>query len=271
MGKVAAIQMTSGQDVQTNLAQASPLIAQAVDKGAELIILPEMFGIMCMDQSEKLVHRESLGNGPIQDFLQSQAQQHKVWILGGTLPLRIHQNEEQVYAASLVYNGQGEQVARYNKIHLFDVFIEESGEKYQESEVTQHGDKLCYVDTPCGRLGLAVCYDLRFPELFRALAKQGAEIIAVPSAFTVPTGNAHWQLLMRARAVENLCYMVGACQGGVHPTGRATYGHSLMVEPWGEVLQELDDKPGLIVQDLDLEQLHKLRREFPALDHVRPL
>ena len=268
MTKVAAIQMASGPNLNANLLEAARLIQLAAESGAKLVVLPENFVLMGMSEADKLKIREPANNGPLQDFLADQARKNKVWIVGGTLPLS-GQDERRVRAACLLFNDEGKQVARYDKIHLFDVEITESNEHYNESETIEAGDEVVVVDTPFGRLGLAVCYDLRFPGLFRQMSEQGAEIFILPSAFTAITGKAHWETLVRARAIENLCYMVAAAQGGYHANGRETYGHSMIVDPWGLVLDKLPRGSGVVYAEIDLERQRDLRRSFPVLAHRR--
>ena len=265
---VAAIQMNSGADVAANLAAAGALLAQAASSGAVLAVLPENFAFMGARDTDKLAHAESPGGGVIQDFLRESAQRLKLWIVGGTIPLRVPDEQEKVFAASLVFNGSGEAVARYDKIHLFDVNV--GTERYRESATIAHGEpRAVVVDTPAGRLGLTVCYDLRFPELFRALAAQGAQIVSVPSAFTQRTGEAHWEILLRARAIENQCYVIAPGQVGTHPGGRATYGHSLIAGPWGEVLAQRESEAGVVIAPLATARLAELRQTFPVLTHKR--
>lgn len=266
MTTVACIQMASGPNVGANLLEAERLIGMAVDKGARLVVLPENFAIMGKEESDKVAVRESGQRGPIQDFLSHQAKRQGIWLVGGTIPLAAH-DPDKIRAACLLYDDQGRQVARYDKIHLFDVMVVESDESYTESQTIEAGDQAVVVDTPFGRLGLAVCYDLRFPELFRTLVDQGVEIIALPSAFTSITGRAHWEVLVRARAIENLCYVLAAGQGGYHVNGRETYGHSMIVDPWGQVMNELANGSGLVCADIDLQRLRNIRRTFPALEH----
>jgi predicted amidohydrolase len=266
MSRVASIQTTSSTDVKKNLQQAEHLIKQAVAEGAQLVVLPENFSFMGKTEADKLNARETLGSGHVQDFLAQQALQHKTWIVGGTLPLT-SPDFKKAYNACIVYDAQGKQVACYNKIHLFDAQVKPGTEVYEESASTAAGEQIVVVDTPVGRLGLAVCYDIRFPELFRALSTQGVEIIAVPTAFTVKTGQAHWEVLTRARAIENFCYVIGACQTGAHENGRETYGHSLIIDPWGTILACLPDNPGVITADISLETLHQIRNDFPVHQH----
>ncbi len=268
MKRVAAIQMASGPNVSANLLEAARLIEQAAAEGAALVVLPENFALMGMTDNDKVPLREADGSGPMQDFLAQQAARHGVWLVGGTVPL-VAQTADKVRAACLVYNNHGKRVARYDKIHLFDVSLEETREQYTESLTIESGNTVVVIDSPVGRLGLAVCYDLRFPELFRLLLGQGMEVLALPAAFTAPTGRAHWEILVRARAIENLCYVVAAAQGGYHLNGRETHGDSLIADPWGMVLDRQPRGSGVIVADVDLARLHKTRRTFPTIDHIR--
>ena len=268
MSKVAAIQMASGPNVQANLDEAKKLIKIAVQQEAELIVLPENFAIMGMVETDKVAVAEQLGQGLIQDFLSAQAAKHNVWLVGGTIPIQSNE-ANKVYATCLLFNNQGEVVSRYDKIHLFDVTLEENDESYTESETTTPGDEVVVTETPFGRLGLAICYDLRFPEMFRAMADAKVDICVLPSSFTSLTGKAHWETLIRARAIENLSYMVAAAQGGYHVNGRETYGDSMIVDPWGVVLNRLPHGTGVVVSDIDLGKLKKTRQLFPALDHRR--
>jgi deaminated glutathione amidase len=266
MSSIAAIQMTSGADVGDNLEQAQPLLEEAARRGAQLAVLPENFAFMGLRDADKRAVAEAEGSGPIQDFLATTAKRLQMWIVGGTIPLRAGE-DGRVAAASVVYDAQGNRVARYDKIHLFDVDIPGRAERYRESAHVAPGSQTVVVDTPVGRLGLSVCYDVRFPELFRRLSAAGAQILTVPSAFTGPTGRAHWETLMCARAIENLCYVVAPAQSGFHPNGRETYGDSLIVDYWGRVLQRLPRGRGCIVAQLDLEREAEVRQNFPALEH----
>jgi len=266
--RVAAIQMASGPNVNANLLEAGRLIAQAVDEGAKLIVLPENFAIMGKSDRDKVAVREAEGEGPIQEFLSLQAKKHGVWIVGGTLPMEA-KTENKVLAACLVYNDQGERVARYDKIHLFDVSLKDGAEKYTESETIEHGEELVVVDTPFGKMGLAICYDLRFPELFRKMLDQGVELFVLPAAFTAITGKAHWEVLVRARAIENLCYVIAAAQGGYHVNGRETHGDSMVVNPWGVVIDRLPRGSGVVVADINRGELAAIRRSLPAISHRR--
>ncbi len=268
MSRVAAVQMASGPNISANLIEAERLIGLAAEHGADLVVLPENFAIMGLEEEDKVKCREQDGEGPIQEFISRQAALHDVWIVGGTVPLSTD-DPGKVYAACMLYDGSGARVARYDKMHLFDVHIEASMESYTESLTILPGDEVVVADTPFGRIGLAVCYDLRFPELFRYMLDQGAEIFAVPSAFTAHTGKAHWESLVRVRAIENLCYVIAPAQGGYHINGRETFGDSMIVDPWGVVLERLPNGAGVVVADIDLERLRGIRRGFPSISHRR--
>lgn len=268
MSIVAAIQMASGPNVKANLEEAEKLINTAVQQDADLVVLPENFAIMGMSEVDKVTIAEKFGEGPIQQFLSQQASKHGIWIVGGTVPIDASVTGK-VCSTCLLYNDSGEVVARYDKIHLFDVVLEDNDESYNESETIESGDDVVVADTPFGKIGLAVCYDLRFPELFRAMADVGMEICVLPSAFTSLTGRAHWEALIRARAIENLCYLIAADQGGYHMNGRETHGDSMIVDPWGVVLNRLPHGTGVVVSNIDLDKLSKTRKNFPALQHRR--
>lgn len=268
MSIVAAIQMASGPNVSANLSEAERLIGHAAKTGAKLVVLPENFAIMGMTEHDKLRIAEPDGSGPIQQFLADQATRHGIWLVGGTIPLHA-QSANKVCAACVVYNDKGQRVGRYDKIHLFDVHIAETGELYQESDTIEAGDQPVVLDTPFGRLGLAICYDVRFPELFRLMHEQSVELIALPAAFTAITGRAHWETLIRARAIENLSFVIASAQGGYHVNGRETHGDSMIVDPWGVVLDRLPGGSGVVSAELDLERLRSVRRNFPALAHRR--
>jgi len=264
---VAAIQMTSHADVEKNLKTAEKLIAHAADKGATLIVLPEMFAVMGIDQLDKVKIREELGHGRIQDFLSQQAEKRSVWLVGGTIPIAVSHSSDKVYAACLLYDDKGQRVACYDKIHLFDVTLSDTRESFYESKTTAPGNKVVVVPTPFGKLGLAVCYDIRFPEMFRTMHDREVECIILPAAFTDTTGKAHWDILVRARAIENQVYLIAAAQTGVHENGRKTYGHSMIVDPWGRVKANLLEEEGVIISEIDLAYLQKMREEFPVLLH----
>jgi len=266
--QVAAIQMASGPNSGANLLEAARLIRQAAEGGAKLVVLPENFAVMGRDERDKVAQSETDGSGPLQEFLAEQALRHQIWLVGGTIPLR-SRDPQRVRAACLVYDERGQRRARYDKVHLFDVHLSESGENYNESESIEGGDEVVVIDTPLGRLGLAICYDLRFPELFRGLSQQGAEMIALPAAFTAITGRAHWDVLVRARAIENLCYVIASAQGGFHASGRETYGHTMIIDPWGQHLAELPRGAGVVSAPIDRRRVAEIRRTFPTLDHRR--
>ncbi len=267
MPQLAAVQMASGPSVSENLAQAGRLIAEAARAGAKLVALPENFALMPAADADRLSAAETEGDGPIQAFLAGAAREHGVWVVGGTIPLATA-GGAKVRASCFVYDARGARVARYDKIHLFDVELG-NGERYRESNGIECGAEPVVVATPLGVVGLAVCYDLRFPELFRRLLDRGAEIFVIPSAFTAHTGRAHWEILLRARAVENLAYVVAPGQGGRHVNGRETHGHTMIVNPWGEILRELPYGPGVVVAKCDLAELRARRAQLPCIEHRR--
>ncbi|OAI15948.1 acyltransferase [Methylomonas lenta] len=264
----AAIQMASGPQVNANLLEAEKQIADAAKAGAKLVALPENFAIMGMNEYDKVQVREVDGAGPIQDFLATVAQKYQVWVVGGTIPMAA-KADNKVRATCLVYNDKGERVARYDKVHLFDVSVPDSAEQYRESDSVEAGEESCVIDSPFGRMGISVCYDLRFPEFFRPMTKKGLDIIVIPSAFTAKTGAAHWEILLRARAIENLCYVIAPNQGGFHVNGRQTFGHSMIVDPWGVVLDCYKTGPGFVSAEVDKSRLDKMRSAFPVLEHRR--
>jgi deaminated glutathione amidase len=268
MGKVAAIQMTSGHVVEDNLAAAAELLREAKDVGADIACLPENFSFIGLKDADKLKVAEADGEGPIQDFLRDTARRLGLWILGGTTVIK-GDSAARVANASLLIDADGKRVARYDKIHLFDVAIPGREEKYLESTHVMPGREAVIADTPVGKLGLSVCYDMRFPELYRDLVARGAEWLAMPAAFTVPTGRAHWETLLRARAIENLCYVVAPAQSGTHTSGRETYGDTLIADYWGQVLSRLAKGSGVITADIDLAKQAETRARFPALDNRR--
>ena len=268
MSIAACIQMASGPNIGANLLEAERLIEEAVSQQARLVVLPENFALMGKTEQDKVKHREEAGNGPVQTFLAEQAARHGIWLVGGTVPL-VANDDDKVRATCLVFNDKGEQAARYDKIHLFDVELVDSDEQYTESKTIEPGDEVVVIDSPFGRMGVAVCYDLRFPELFRQQLEAGMEILVLPSAFTAITGRAHWEVLVRARAIENLCYVIAPDQGGYHLNGRETYGHSMIVDPWGTVLNRLSRGPGVVCADIELGLLNTARRNFPSIEHRR--
>ena len=268
--RVAAIQMNSGPDVSANLELADRLLAGAAADGCQMAVLPENFALMPLRGRDKAQHAEQAGAGPIQAFLADAASRHGIWIVAGSMPLVSPGiDEERVYGACPVYDNTGTEQAMYRKIHLFDVDLVEKGESYRESNSMYPGDDVVAVDTPAGRLGLTICYDLRFPELFRRLVDDGATLFTVPAAFTATTGEAHWHTLLRARAIENLAYVIASGQYGRHPDNRSTYGHSLICDPWGRVLAEQAEGNCFVAADIDPDLPAKLRGEFPALSNRR--
>lgn len=262
--------MNSTASVAENLATARQLLQQAAENGAQLAVLPENFAIMGAADNDKLEVAEDDGRGPIQDFIAAAARQLGLWVVAGTLPLA-GPDTQHVRPASPVYDAAGSRVTCYDKMHLFDVGVPGSTEAYHESATFAAGRRSpVTVDTPWGRLGLSVCYDLRFPELYRALSEAGADLVAAPSAFTRATGGAHWHLLTRTRALENQLTLIAPDQAGTHANGRRTYGHSLIADAWGRVLAEASGDTGeVVLADFDSEQQQALRRDFPALSHRR--
>jgi nitrilase len=268
MTRVAAVQMVSSADVDRNLAVAGELLRESRERGAQVAALPENFAFMGLLETEKLAIAEDEGRGPIQDTLAGLARELGLWIVAGTIPLRVP-GDPRTAAACLLFDADGGCAARYDKIHLFDVAIPGKDERYQESASVRPGTTPVCVDTPAGRLGLAVCYDLRFPELFRRLLGMGAEWFCLPSAFTAPTGRAHWEALLRARAIENLCHMVAPAQSGFHENGRETHGDSMVVDCWGQVLARLPRGTGVVVGEIDLVRQREVRQNFPCVEHRR--
>lgn len=294
--KIAAIQMASGPKVRANLMEASRLIREAANKGAQMVVLPESFALMAMHEVENIKRAERQGDcashSTIQNTLKQCAIENKIWIVAGSIPLLSDKSEsnnsEKVSAASLMFNDKGEIVARYNKIHLFDVDIQannqasnqaknnedaqndngnKGNESYRESDTFEAGKDIVVVDTPCGKVGMSICYDLRFPMLYQEMVKQGAQVILVPSAFTYTTGEMHWEPLLKARAIETQCYVIAAAQGGFHVNGRRTYGHSMAIDYLGKTQALLEKGTGVITIDIDLQEQAKLRQSFPVLQH----
>lgn len=262
--KVAAIQMVSGTQVEANIATAQKLVAQAVADGAQLLLLPEYWAIMGWKDTDKVAVREELGQGRIQDAMAQMARQHGVWIAGGTLPLACD-DPAKVFNSTLVFNPAGEQVGRYDKVHLFG--FRKGTEAYDEAQTIVPGRHPVCVDTPAGKTGIAVCYDLRFPELFRAPGSVNLWLLS--AAFTYTTGSAHWEILLRARAIENQCYLLASAQGGVHENGRRTWGHSMLIDPWGEVLARVPEGEGVALGEIDFGRIDEVRASLPALQHRR--
>jgi nitrilase len=260
--RIAAIQMASGPNVLANLSEAERLIGMAAAQGVKLIALPEYFAIMGLKDTDKVAVREAEGKGPIQRFLSTMAKRHEVWLVGGSVPMEAS-TPDKVRNSCLVYDDKGKLVARYDKIHLFGLDL--GNEHFREEKTIEAGDRVVVVETPFGRIGLSVCYDLRFPELYRAMADM--DIIVVPSAFTETTGRAHWEILVRARAIENLAYVVAPAQGGYHLSGRETHGHTMIVDPWGVVLDRLPRGSGVVVAGINQDYQASLRNSLPALKH----
>lgn len=269
--RVSVLQMVSSTQLTGNLERARALIARAAQEGAELVLLPEHFGMIGRRDTDKLAIQERPGSGPIQQCLADAAREHGLWVVGGTLPLSpAEPNAPRVFNSSLVFSPRGQCVARYDKIHLF--CFDDGKEQFDESRTLLAGSAPAMFELPSRdghrwRIGLSVCYDLRFPELYRSHARQGADLLLVPSAFTHTTGQAHWEVLLRARAIENLSFVMAAAQGGVHETGRRTWGHSLVCDPWGRLLGQLVEGEGVVTADLSQPDLEKLRLQLPALGH----
>ena len=266
--KAACIQLASGSNVNANLLETEKLVEAAAKNGANLVVLPENFAFMGDSCHDLLKIREPDMDGPLQYFLSQLARRLGIWLVGGSIPMETVDNTK-VRSACLLFDAQGRRVARYDKIHLFDVNLVEAEERYVESESIEPGDTPRVAQTPFGKLGLAICYDVRFPELFRVMLDQGAEIFVLPAAFTALTGKAHWESLLRARAIENLSFVLAAAQGGFHINGRETYGHSMIIDPWGNKLSERGRGNGYVSSDLDLEFLRATRRNFPSIKHRR--
>jgi nitrilase len=264
--KIAALQMVSTPRVADNLAAAARLVAAAAREGAELVALPEYFCLMGASERDKLGVAEAFGDGPIQAMLAQAARAHGVWLIGGTLPIASG-DPEHVYNASLVFAPDGTLAARYDKLHLFR--FTDGREDFDERRVLRAGEAPVAFDAGALRVGLSICYDLRFPELYRALTRTPCDLLAVPSAFTATTGRAHWELLLRARAIENQAYVIAPAQGGVHESGRRTWGHSMIVDPWGEVLGVREEGEGVVLAELDAARIAAVREQLPALQHRR--
>ena len=260
--RIAAVQMVSGPRVADNLATAERLVADAVRQGAQLVLLPEYFPIIGAADADRVRAREAFGAGPVQDWLAATARRHGIWLIAGSLPLAAA-SPDKMCNSTLVYDPQGECVQRYDKLHLFA--FSKGNESYDEAAFIEAGNTPATVDTPFGRIALSICYDLRFPELYRGLGP--VDLIVVPAAFTDTTGRAHWEILLRARAIENQCYLLAAGQGGRHENGRVTHGNSMIVDPWGEILDRKQKGEGVVVADLDQARLAEIRESLPALAH----
>ncbi|TBV04090.1 carbon-nitrogen hydrolase family protein [Phytopseudomonas dryadis] len=266
----AVIQMVSQDDIAANLAQAHRLLERAATQGARLAVLPENFAALGRRDSAQLARQEARGEGPVLPWLKRTARDLSLWIVAGTLPLPPDgQPEAKAHACSLLLDEHGERVARYDKLHLFDVDVSDSRGRYRESDDYAHGARVVVADTPVGRLGLTVCYDLRFAELYGALRDAGAELISAPSAFTRVTGAAHWEVLIRARAIETQCYLLAAAQGGLHPGGRETFGHSAIIDPWGRTLVQQDEGEAALLAGRDAAEQALIRERMPVARHKR--
>lgn len=260
--RIAAVQMASGPNVKANLEEATRLVELAASTGARIVALPEYFAIMGMKETDKVALREEEGSGPLQQWMSETAAKHRIWLIGGTIPL-VSNDPSRVRNTCLVYNKVGDQVARYDKIHLFNLSM--GKDNFSESRTIEPGDRVVVVESPYGRIGLSICYDLRFPELYRAMGD--VDIIVVPSAFTATTGKAHWEPLMRARAIENLAYVLAPAQGGYHVNGRETHGDSMIIDPWGVVLDRLPRGSGVVVAGINPHYQRTVRENLPALTH----
>ncbi|MCF6766347.1 carbon-nitrogen hydrolase family protein [Thiotrichales bacterium 19S3-7] len=268
MNHVAVIQMTSSETVGLNLIKAKEFIIQAYQQGAKLIVFPEFFACFSHNDDSITAVKEPLGSGRIQDFVSEMANKYNMWIAGGSLAIA-DEYDERAYNTCILWDNEGQQRAVYRKMHLFDVTIGDD-ETYNESARYLQGDQVCVVDTPIGRVGMAICYDLRFPEIFRIMSQKGAEIILLPAAFTYTTGQKHWEILLRARAIENQCYLLASGQVGLHGNNEIrTFGHSMIINPWGEVLAKRETGEGIILSEINLNYLNMLRQQFPVLAHKK--
>ncbi len=266
--KLAVVQMVSGSCFQTNVKKAEDFIIQAANNEAQMVVLPEYFALMGNKEKDKLKYQENHLSGEVQNRLSDLASKHNIWIVAGTFPIR-SEVEKRPFGRCYVYDNLGKVVAWYDKIHLFDVMVDDSQGSYCESSYTMPGERPVYFDSPWGKMGLAVCYDLRFPELFRQLEEQGCRLFILPAAFTFETGKLHWEHLIKVRAIENLCYFVASAQGGQHQNGRETWGHSCIVSPWGKTLTELEKGEGIAYSLVNFSEQAQLRREFPVLQHKK--
>ena len=273
MTHIAALQMVSSSEVDENLSAARCLAEQAAADGAKLIVLPENFALLSTRKLYAAGLVERSPQGPMRSFTSQLARDLGIWIVAGSIPVASRRDgtplDQRVRAVCFAYDDQGTEVARYDKIHLFDVDVDDSFGRYRESETIEPGEEIKVIDTPCGRIGLSICYDLRFPELYRALLAEGAEVIVVPAAFTAATGAVHWEVLLRARAIENLCYVVAADQGGKHSSTRTSWGHSMIIDPWGKIIAEHAEGEAIVSAKIDLDYLQKMRRQMPVASHRR--
>ena len=269
MPKTAVIQLVSGDQLQPNLEIIDQQVTRAAAQGAVLAVLPENPALFSLTRAQAIGGKEYHASGPIRSYLSRLARRHRIWLVVGSIPIQEPDEAPRIRAACLVINDQGETVARYDKIHLFDATVADAQGSYRESAAIAPGKRAVTVDTPIGRLGLSICYDLRFPELYRELRAQGATVFTVPSAFTQTTGAAHWETLLRARAIENQCYVLAANQGGQHSAERETHGHSMIIDPWGRILEQWRSGVGVIVGDVEPARVAEIRRQMPVWDHRR--
>mgnify|MGYP001291327987 FL=1 len=268
MSKVSAIQLNSGPNIKVNLYDVKTYIEQISETKTEIVVLPENFALMPENDNDYIKFSENLDDGQIQNYISDLARRYKLWIVAGTIPIKSPDNE-RVMASTITYDDTGKRVSLYNKIHLFDVTLPKSKESYNESKYFMPGETIEVIDTPIGRAGIACCYDLRFPELFRLQQDKKIEVIILPASFTEQTGKVHWETLIKARAIENLSYVVTSCQGGYHINGKKTFGHTMTVSPWGKTLDKLEKGKGFITSEIDLSQLKSIRENFPVLDHMK--
>jgi len=266
--KISCVQIASGPNVEANLLEINKYILKSKKLGADIVVLPENFAMMAEKDIMYLDIKEELGNGRIQDFISNEARKNDIWIIAGTIPIKSGK-KDKVFSTCIAFDNKGDIVSSYNKVHLFDVDIVETKERYRESDIYLNGDSIKVLDTPFCKIGLAVCYDLRFPELFRKLSDEDVDLICLPAAFTSITGKAHWEHLVKSRAIENLVYFATSAQGGYHINGRETHGNSMIVNPWGEVLDIINNNSGIIISSIDLNAQNKLRKNFPCLDHKK--
>jgi len=268
MSNIATVQLNSGPNTQANLLVVSEIFERISKTRAKIVVLPENFSLMPESDKEYLNCAETDGSGPIQDYIRDLANKYNLWVVAGTIPTKTS-SANKVNATTYVFNDNGETVHKYDKIHLFDVKLPDSGESYNETEIFNHGSGIKVIETPIGMTGIACCYDLRFPELFRLQHKEGVETFILPAAFTEQTGRVHWETLVKARAIENLCYFVAACQDGYHISGRQTHGNTIIVNPWGQILKRLESGNGFIECEINRKQLQSIREKFPVLKHIR--
>lgn len=267
MVKIASVQICSSDNIEENLNKINAFIKKASLEKAKMVVLPEDFSFIGKKEEDKIKKAEIINNGHTQAFLSKIAKENDIWLLAGSIPILPKKNDAKIFNASILYDNRGNVKATYNKIHLFDVKIQGGAVSYNESKVVYGGNEVICVDSPFGKLGLSICYDLRFPELYRILVEKGAQILFVPAAFTKFTGSAHWEILLRARAIENFCYVVSSNQTGTHVNDKSSYGHSMVINPWGEKIAQLDEEEGVLIADINLDEIKKYRESIPALEN----